>query len=381
MVEKELLNNKDVKDYCNSRNKKIFNFNSSKQLSELLFEDMNLKPVKFTDKKNPSLDKDALEILSKKHKNKFLHSIVGYRKLQKFHKTYIKSYFKLAKESSTNKLHTNYKLHGTATGRFSSSNPNLQNIPKHGGGDKLIRRCFIARKGYTFLEADYSQLEFRIFAHCSNDLDLIKIADEEDIHTTMASKIFNIPLDKVSKEQRSLAKTAVFGGIMYGGGPSIIVNKFGVSFQKAERIINDFFENFPTAYNYIVNEKKFVQENGYVVNLFNRRRRLDGVYSNKEGIKKSALRQAINAPIQGGGADVVLIAMNKVYKAIQNIDCTLLLNIHDSLIFEIENSILKETVIKIKEVMEKPVNLRVPLVVTTEIGTNLGNLEEIKVTF
>ena len=165
---------------------------------------------------------------------------------------------------------------------------------------------------------------------------------------------------------------------MYGGGPSIIVNKFGVSFQKAERIINDFFDNFPTAYKYLIEQKKFVKETGYVVNLFNRRRRLDGVYSNVEGIKKSALRQAINAPIQGGGADVVLVAMQKVSKVIKDIDCTLLLNIHDALIFEINNKILKETVLKIKEVMERPVKLKVPLVVTTEIGINLGEMKEIK---
>jgi len=373
VLRNDIFNSGAVKDYYNKYKTDELNIDSPQQLGNLLFDVMDLTPVKTTDKGRPSTDKYSLEILVKKSKNKLLNDILTYRQAQKFYNTYIKKYNQIAQESIDNRLHTTYKLHGTVTGRLSSSNPNLQNIPNRAEEAKIVRKALIASsKDRVLIEADYKQLEFRVFAHFTESEKLIALASSKDIHSDIARQIFK--KEEISKLERSMAKTAVFGGIMYGGGASVIVREFGIDFKEAERIIAEFFNEFPKAEKYIDAEKRFVRDNGYVINLFGRKRRLNDIYSKEESKLQAAYRQAVNAKIQSTAADIVYMGMINLYRNLYKTDCTMLLNIHDAVVFESKKYFLEEAIPIIKKAMEQPVTLSVPLVVDIETGINLGEM-------
>jgi DNA polymerase-1 len=373
-LESKIQEDKNIKKAKDKLELEKLNINSPIQLRTLLFDILNLAPVRKTKKGNVSTDNTTLEELTKKHRIKVLEDIQAYRKVCKFYSTYIKDYQKIAKEAK--EAHTNYSLTRTRTGRLSSSKPNLQNIPKRDTEAKIIRKAILAREGYTLVECDYKQLEFRVFAHCVGCLKLIEMAGKEDIHRSMASKIFKISEDKISDKQRFLAKGAVFGGIMYGGGSNVLVSSFGISYNEAEKILNEFYYEFPKVKIYINNQIKFLKENQYVVNIFGRRRRLSDIYNSDEGKRNVAKRQAVNAVIQSSGADIVYIAMIKLFNKIDSEDCKMLLNIHDAVIFEIKDNLLDKKIKEIYTIMNNPLKLKVPLVVDVEYGKNLGEMKK-----
>ena len=368
-----LKEDKYVKEYKRKTNNEL-NFSSPKQLQVLLFEIMKLDFTKKTNKGANSTDKKSLEKLQKKYKIKLLSEIIKYRKIQKFYKTYLLGYQKILLNSKDNKIHTEYQLTRTKTGRLSSKNPNLQNIPERGEESSIIKYSFITPKDKYFLEADYSQIEFMVFAHQTKSIKLIELAKDEDIHQSIASQIFKISKEKVTITQRQLAKTAVYGGIMYMGGAYILVSTFGISYLRAERIISEFFESFPKARIYIDNQLTFLKNKGYVINLFNRRRHLSDIYSIEEEKRKRAMRQGINAPIQSGAMDIMYIAMRRIDDNVIDNDCNLILNIHDALIFEVTKNKLKVKAQQIKQIMENTIKLSVSIKVKFKVGKSLGNL-------
>ena len=392
----ELFERKEVMKYTEKFGE--LNLDSPTQLKKLLFDIMGLVPIKINKltktqraagikQGSPSTDKDALNLLFKKNRNKLLKELLDYRKLQKFYNTYIKSYLTIIENSTDNKIHTVYNFcsedkddgegRGTVTGRLSSVKPNLQNIPKRDEKEAtIIRGALVASKNCILIEADFKQVEFRVFAMYTKDKKLITMAKKQDIHKEIASQIFKKELDKITKQERALAKGAVFGGIMYGGGSHVIVRDFGIDYREADRIINEFFNEFPDARRYIDNQKKFAEKNGYVVNMFGRKRRLNDLYSNNEGSREAAYRQAINARIQSTAADIVYISMIKLYQVLKGKPCKMLLNIHDAIVFDCKEDYLKEALVLIKEIMENSVNLSVPLKVNIEVGKNLGEMRE-----
>lgn len=376
--ESEIQQNKYIKESAERLKQKKLNINSPLQLRTLLFDVLNLEPIRYSHlSKEPSTDKTTLEELNSKNKIKILEDILNYRKIQKFYSTYIEAYEKIANHSIDNKVHTTYLLSRTKTGRLSSQNPNLQNIPKRDEGAKIIRKALTAQEGFTLVECDYKQLEFRIFAHCVNSNKLISMVKQVDIHRSIASKIFKIPEEKITKQQRSLAKGAVFGGIMYGGGSNILVRSFGISYKEADKILNEFFDEFPKSKDYIEDQIKLLKENQYVVNLFGRKRRISDIFHSDEQKRKAAKRQAVNAVIQSSAADIVYVAMNKLFNQIDDKnDSRILLNIHDAVIFEIRDNILDSKINQIINIMNNPVKLRVPIIVDCEYGKNLGEMEQ-----
>jgi len=372
-LEEDIFEAPAIKKYYKKYNVTKINIDSPIQLRKLLFDVLELTSVKETDTGAESTDKYALEILAKTSKNKLLKDILVYRKAQKFYTTYIKAYKLIGEESIDKKIHTTYKLYGTVTGRLSSSNPNLQNIPKRDEAAKIIRKALVSNSHKNILiEADYKQLEFRVFAHFTDDKKLITMASGKDIHTEIAKQIFK--KQEISKLERSMAKTAVFGGIMYGGGASIIVSEFGINFGEAERIIMEFYNEFPAAKKYISEQKCFAREKGYVVNLFGRKRRLYDIYSKDQKKLNGAYRQAINARIQSTAADIVYLGMIKLYQNLKEKPCKLLLNIHDAIVFDCVENKLSEILPIIKTSMENCIELKVPLVVDIELGKNLGEM-------
>jgi len=390
----ELFERKEVMKYTEKFGE--LNLDSPIRLRKLLFDIMGLSPIKINKltktqraagvkQGSPSTDKDALNLLFKKNRNKLLKELLDYRKLQKFYNTYIKAYLVILENSTDNKIHTVYNFcsedkddgegKGTVTGRLSSAKPNLQNIPKRDEKEAgIIRHALKASKNCILIEADFKQVEFRVFAMYTKDKKLITMAKKQDIHKEIASQIFKKELDKITKQERALAKGAVFGGIMYGGGSHVIVRDFGIDYREADRIINEFFNEFPDARRYIDNQKKFAKENGYVINMFGRKRRLNDLYSNDEGSRDAAYRQAINARIQSTAADIVYISMIKLYQVLKGKPCKMLLNIHDAIVFDCKENYLKEALPIIKETMENSVKLSVPLKVDIEVGKNLGEM-------
>ena len=391
----ELFERKEVMKYTEKFGE--LNLDSPLQLRKLLFDIMNLIPIKFNSvtkkqrelgirKGSPSTDKEALNLLFTKSRNKLLKEILDYRKLQKFYNTYIKAYLVILENSTDNKIHTIYNFcseekgdgegRGTVTGRLSSAKPNLQNIPKRDEKEaSIIRQALKASKDCILIESDFKQVEFGVFAGYTKDKKLIAMAKKKDVHKEIASKIFKKELEKITKQERSLAKGAVFGGIMYGGGSHVIVRDFGIDYREADRIINEFFNEFPDARRYIDNQKKFAEKNGYVVNMFGRKRRLNDLYSNDEGSRDAAYRQAINARIQSTAADIVYISMIKLHQVLKGKPCKMLLNIHDAIVFDCKEDYLKEVLPIIKETMENSVKLSVPLKVDIEVGKNLGEMK------
>lgn len=345
-----------------------FNINSPKQLSIILFERLKLPVIKKT-KTGYSTNADVLNTLAPQHK--VVSFILEYRELDKLKNTYIDKLPFLV-NGKTKRIHTSFHQTVTSTGRLSSSEPNLQNIPIRTEMGREIRKAFIVEEGFVLLSADYSQIELRILAHLSRDESLLNaFKNDEDIHAHTASGIFNIDQNIISGQMRRMAKVINFG-IIYGMSSYGLAHNLGVGREEAEKYINNYFFRYQGVKKYIDREKEEARKKGYVVTLLNRRRYLEGINSKDKNIREFNERIAINAPIQGSAADLIKLAMIKIGESFkkERFKSRLLLQIHDELIFEIYQPELDKAKSIIKEIMEHSLELSVPIKVNLKTGNN-----------
>ena len=348
-----------------------FNINSPKQLSELLFEKLGLKPLKKT-KTGFSTDEEVLTQLAAVHDVPRL--IIGFRQLSKLKSTYVDAILCLVNET-TGRVHTSFNQTVTATGRLSSSKPNLQNIPIRGEAAGRIRQAFIAESGFTFLSADYSQIELRIMAHMSGDPILIDaFARDEDVHERTASEVFGVMPGLVTGEMRRRAKAINFG-IIYGMGPWGLSTELGISMKEASEYINRYFDRYKLVKEFMDSTVAEAAEKGATRTLFGRRRFIPELKSPIESTQRLGARLAINTPIQGSAADMIKAAMIKIWKALEGRRSRMLLQIHDELIFEAANEELADLKELVRAEMEGVLELKVPIKVNIETGVDLGSVE------
>lgn len=345
-----------------------FNINSTKQLGVVLFEKLNLKPSKKT-KSGYSTDVDALEKLKGEHP--IIEKILEYRQLVKLNSTYVEGMIPFI-NVRTGRIHTFFHQTVTATGRLSSTEPNLQNIPTRTELGKKLRKAFKPGKGKVFLDADYSQVELRVLAHMANDEIMIKAFNSNaDIHTISASQVFKVPVEEVSKQLRSRAKAVNFG-IVYGISEFGLAEQIDIKRTEAKQYIEQYLETYHGIRDYMTDIVEEAKRKGYVTTLFGRRRYIAELNSNNYMVRKFGDRAAMNTPIQGTAADIMKIAMIKVYNELKsrNLKSKIVLQIHDELIIE---TVLeeKEEVAKIlKDCMESAAELSVPLTVEVEEGNS-----------
>ncbi len=353
-----------------------FNLNSPKQLSEVLFERLKIsgEGIRTTKTGLRSTDIETLTLIKKTHP--IVEPILKYREIFKLRSTYVEPLQALADKSG--RVHTTFVQTGTATGRLSSQNPNMQNIPITGEWGKKIRKAFIAEKDYSIASFDYSQIELRVLATVSGDPSMIEAFEKDlDIHKLTASKVYNVPLEKVTPEMRATAKTLNFG-VSYGMGPQAFAKVSGLSVAEARKFIQEYFSDFAAVKKWqqetIDKAKKF----GYVENLSGRRRWLPAINWPNRRFASEAERVAINMPIQGLAADIIKLAMIRVAELIKKEKwrnkVRLLLSIHDELLFEIGDDILKEATGLIKKEMEAAYQLAVSLKVDSAVGKNWGSV-------
>jgi DNA polymerase-1 len=348
-----------------------FNIASPKQLGEVLFDNMKIidKPKK-TKTGQYSTAEDVLSSLAKEHK--IIRDVLEYRGLAKLKSTYVDA-LPLQVEEVTGRVHTNYMQTVAATGRLASNNPNLQNIPIRTERGREVRKSFIPRdKDYVLLAADYSQIELRIIAALSQEETMIQaFKDGEDIHASTAAKVFNIPLEEVTREQRGNAKTVNFG-IIYGVSAFGLSNQTDLSRSEAKELIETYYETYPKLRSYMSEQVEFARENGYVQTVLGRRRYLNAINGSNAIVRGAAERNAVNAPIQGSAADIIKIAMINIHKKLSegNYKSKMLLQVHDELVFDIYRPELDELKILIKSEMEGAYKLEVPLDVELGIGEN-----------
>ncbi|MEE8564739.1 MAG: DNA polymerase I, partial [Atribacterota bacterium] len=345
-----------------------FNINSPKQLSVVLFEKLKLPVIKKT-KTGYSTNAEVLNTLAPQHKA--VSFILEYRELDKLKNTYIDKLPFLV-NSKTKRIHTSFHQTVTSTGRLSSSEPNLQNIPIRTEMGREIRKAFIAEEGFMLLSADYSQIELRILAHLSRDESLLNaFKNDEDIHAHTASGIFNFDQDIISKQMRRMAKVINFG-IIYGMSSYGLARNLGIGREEAEKYINNYFFRYQGVKKYIDREKEEARKKGYVLTLLNRRRYFEGINSKDKNIREFNERIAINAPIQGSAADLIKLAMIKIGESFkkERFKSRLLLQIHDELIFEVYKPELEKTKVIIKDIMEHSIKLSVPIKVNLKTGNN-----------
>ncbi|MCX6800418.1 MAG: DNA polymerase I [Candidatus Falkowbacteria bacterium] len=356
-----------------------FNINSTQQLRTVLFEKLAL-PVTLIEKTKTGLSTAASELEKLRASHPIIILIEEHRELSKLLNTYIDALPKLI-NPRTGRIHTSLNQTIAATGRLSSQDPNLQNIPTRTELGKSIREAFVANKGYKLLSLDYSQIELRLAAHLSQDPKMIEAFETgQDIHTITASQINNVPINEVTSDMRREAKAINFG-ILYGQGARGLSKTANISFVRAQEFIKNYFVVFAKVKDYIDTTIKKAETDGYVETIFGRVRYLHDINSNMIQVKKTAERMAINTPMQGSAADLIKIAMIDVAKYLEDKpDCKMLLQIHDELIFEVAESEVKKYAQALKEIMEKATNnikLKVPIVVDTETGDNWGELEKI----
>lgn len=348
-----------------------FNINSPRQVGEVLFDQLKLDPKAKKSKSGQyTTSEEVLQALKETHP--IVGKILDQRELKKLISTYISalpSYI----NPNTGKIHTTYNQTVTATGRLSSSNPNLQNLPIRSERGQLIRRAVIADEGCLFLSADYSQIELRLLAHMSQDPHLLEaFRSGQDIHAATAAKIFRTPIDKVTKDQRRRAKTANFG-IIYG------ISAFGLSQQldcpraEAKALIDDYFAAFPQVIDFIESQKQFAREHGYVETLFGRRRYLADINSHNATVRSFAERNAVNSPIQGTAADIIKMAMITISKRLNEFNdprLQLTMQIHDELCFNVPENIIEQVQQMVVNEMQNIVQLTVPLIAEAGSGHN-----------
>lgn len=347
-----------------------FNVNSTKQLKEILFERLKI-PAKgiARGKTGLSTAADALEKLKDAHP--IIPKISEYRELAKLTSTYLDALPELINKT-TGRIHTSFNQTVTATGRLSSSNPNLQNIPIRGDYGKKIRRAFIAEKGNMLISADYSQIELRIAAALSSDQTMLQaFKNGEDIHTRTAAEIWETAPDKVTPEMRRNAKAVNFG-IMYGMGAMGLAAGTGISRDEAQAFIEKYFSVHKGIYKYLESIKRVAYEKGFVETIFGRRRFFPELQTEHQGLKSAAEREAVNHPIQGTASDLMKLAMIKLYKIPQIKEgyWKMILQVHDELVFEVPENEATDAAKIIKKTMEQVYDLGVPIVVEISIGKN-----------
>ena len=352
-----------------------FNLNSPKQLRRILFDKLGLPPKKKT-KTGYSTDVSVLTQLAEEHELPGL--ILKYRGLFKLKSTYLDPLPYMI-NPETGRIHTTLHQAVTATGRLSSSAPNLQNIPIRGEMGREVRMAFVpGDPGWRFLSADYSQIDLRVMAHLSEDPLLLEaFRNNEDIHTFTASLIFSLSLDEITTEMRRRAKTVNFG-IIYGMGAFGLSRDLNISFQEADVFIKSYFEKYAGVAEYISRTIKEVKERGYVTTLFHRRRYIPELSSDQENIRRFGERTAVNTPIQGTSSDIIKLAMIEVSKKlhIEGFDARLLLQVHDDLLFECPADELPRLSKMVRIAMEEVVTLSVPLRVDIKVGKNWGEMKE-----
>ncbi|WP_167598183.1 DNA polymerase I [Leeuwenhoekiella sp. ZYFB001] len=348
-----------------------FNIGSPKQLGEILFDKLKLvdKPKK-TRTGQYSTAEDVLSYLAPDHE--IVQHVLDYRGLSKLKSTYVDA-LPAQVNSKTGRVHTDYMQTVAATGRLSSNNPNLQNIPIRTERGRQVRKAFVPRnEDYVLLAADYSQIELRIIAALSQEETMMKAFQEgEDIHASTAAKVFNVPIDEVTREQRSNAKTVNFG-IIYGVSAFGLSNQTDLSRSESKELIDTYYKTYPKLRNYMSEQVDFARENGYVSTVLGRRRYLKDINSSNAVVRGAAERNAVNAPIQGSAADIIKIAMIKIHQKLKDkgLKTKMLLQVHDELVFDVYKSELDEVQELIKSEMENAFKLDVPLDVEVGLGDN-----------
>lgn len=353
-----------------------FNINSTKQLSEVLFSELNLPAVVKT-KTGYSTDESVLQSLKNAHP--VVEYLLNYRELFKLKSTYIDALPNLI-SSKDNRLHSNFNQAVAATGRLSSNEPNLQNIPAGDGYGGQVRKAFVSKGGCILLSADYSQIELRIMAHYTQDEKLLEAFEKgQDVHATVASQVFKVPLEKVTKDQRRMAKTINFG-LMYGQGAHGLAQQLSIGRNEASMFINQYFLNFSQVRMFLESLKEDARAKGYVTTMLGRKRFFaNDINSSIPTVRSAAERAAINFPFQGTAADIIKVAMINIdhrFKELQ-IDQPMILQVHDELVFEIIEGEVERIVPIVKNEMENALKLSVPLEVDLKKGKNWYDMKKI----
>ena len=347
-----------------------FNMNSPKQLGEILFEKLKLDPkAKKTKTGQYATSEDILQKLASKHE--IIQYILEYRTYQKLKSTYVDALPNQI-DKDTKRVHTNFSQTTAATGRLASLNPNLQNIPIRTLRGQQIRGAFVADEGNKLISADYSQIELRLIAEISGEENMIKaFQNGEDIHASTAAKLFKIPIEEVTKTQRSQAKTVNFG-IIYGQGAFALAEQTGLSRTEAKQLIDSYYETYPKLKEFMAEQVAKARKLGYVETILGRKRHLQDINSNNFVVKGHAERNAVNAPIQGSAADIIKLAMIKIQEVLEqeHLKTKMLLQVHDELVFEAPENEVEIAKKLIKENMENAYKTEVPLLVEVGVGEN-----------
>jgi len=342
---------------------KEFNINSPKQLSEVLFDDLELKQIK-----KRSTASNVLIALKNYHP--IAQELLEYRHLNKLVNTYLDKLPTFI-NNKTKRIHTTFNQAIVSTGRLSSNKPNFQNIPIKTDVGKEIRKAFIPENKDSYIYSfDYSQIELRILTHFTKELELLNaFKNNEDIHSRTASLIFNISKDEIEYEQRQIAKTINYS-ILYGAGPYRISQELKISIKDASKIIDNYFNSYPKIKNYIDSTIKFGEKNGFVKTLNGRQRKVSNIYSSNRNIVEAEKRAMINMPIQGTASELIKIAMINIYKIFKDkkIESKMILQIHDELLFEVPKDEINLVEDIVTNEMEKAINFIVPIKVDSDYG-------------
>ena len=347
-----------------------FNVNSPKQVGEVLFDQLKLD-AKAKKSKTGQYSTSEEVLLGLKGKHEVVGMILEYRELKKLISTYI-SALPTYINPETGKIHTTYNQTVTATGRLSSSNPNLQNLPIRSERGQLIRQAVIPDDGCLFLSADYSQIELRLMAHFSQDPHMVEaFRSGQDIHAATAAKIFNVSIDQVTKDQRRQAKTANFG-IIYGISAFGLAQQLDCSRSEAKALIDGYFAAFPGVIDYIERQKQLAREQGYAVTLFGRKRYLPDILSHNATVRSFAERNAVNSPIQGTAADIIKMAMVTIHRRLkeEGLKAQMIMQVHDELNFNVPAAELDRVREIVVAEMQNVVHLTVPLIAECGVGNN-----------
>ena len=357
---------KNIFEFC----KKEFNLASPKQLGEVLFDDLKIESnPKKTKTGQYSTSEETLSKLAKKHK--IVKKILEWRSLQKLMTTYVNA-LPSQVNKKTERIHSVFNQTNTTTGRLSSNNPNLQNIPIRTKNGRMIRSAFTAKKNNVIISADYSQIELRVIASMSGDTNMINAFNRnEDIHASTAANVFDVKLSEVTKEQRSHAKIVNFG-IIYGVSAFGLSNQTNLTRSESKLIIENYYNSYPLLKEFMSNQINYARENGFVKTIVGRKRFLNDINSRNGMIRSSAERNAVNTPVQGSAADIIKISMIKIFNELNknSMETKLILQVHDELIFEAPVDEIDEAKKIITKNMENAYKLEVPLTVDIGVGKN-----------
>ena len=346
-----------------------FTLESPKQLQEVLFGKLGLPVLRKTPTGQPSTAEDVLEELAQSYE--LPRTIMEYRACSKLKSTYTDK-LPLQINARTGRVHTTYQQAVAATGRLSSADPNLQNIPIRTPEGRRIRQAFVAPPGWTLLAADYSQIELRIMAHLSGDAGLLDaFSEDRDIHQATAAEVFGVPLDRVTGDQRRSAKAINFG-LIYGMSAFGLASRLGISRSEAQHYVDLYFQRYPGVRRYMEETRQQARERGYVETVFGRRLYLNDIHSRNNNLRQGAERAAINAPMQGTAADIIKRAMIEVDRWLRSskIEANLIMQVHDELVFEVERDRVDEIVPRVREMMSNAATLSTPLKVEVGVGDN-----------